>query len=77
MELLKRFSIEYAVGEENIIDDNEVTNLLNEALKKFIPSENIKDYRIINSEISYLPPSPFANGNERILCLLYIAYQST
>ena len=56
MELFARFSYTYPAGDQHIKNDNEINEILNSKLIKFLKENSIKEYRILNAETSQLPP---------------------
>ena len=74
MELFARFSYTYPAGDQHIKNDDEINEILNSKLIKFLKENSIKEYRILNAEISQLPPPVFGPGNASVICTLNIAY---
>jgi hypothetical protein len=75
MELFARISYTYPAGDKNIKNDTEVNKLLNDKLTLFIKEQGIKEYRIINGDITPLPQPSFGPGNESVICFINIAYK--
>ena len=64
-------------GQDSIGNDNELNEILNNKLLKFLKENSIKEYRILNAEIASLPPPAYGAGNASVICTLNIAYQTS
>jgi len=76
MELFARFSYMYPAGDQHIENDDEINEILNAKLIKYLKEKSIKEYRILNAETSYLPPPAWAPGTASVICTLNVAYKS-
>jgi len=76
MELFARFSYMYPAGDQHIKNDNEINEILNFKLIKYLKENSIKEYRILNAETSQLPPPAFGPGNASVICTLNIAFKT-
>lgn len=76
MELFARFSYVYSAGDPHIKNDDEISEILNSKLLKYLKENSIKEYRILNGETSQLPASAFGPGNTSVICTLNIAYKA-